>query len=153
MNQMRIAAPSSIFTVGELARRSGVSVSAVHFWERQGLIEGWRTAGNQRRYHRATLRRIAIIKVAQTVGIPLSEIKARLLAMPSCKKGWVALADDWRSDLDGRIALLTQLRDQLETCIGCGCLSVNDCPLRNPEDRLAGEGSGPLHMMQTAVAR
>ncbi|WP_083500504.1 redox-sensitive transcriptional activator SoxR [Sphingomonas endophytica] len=153
MNQVRTAAPSSVLTVAELARRGGVSVSAIHFWERQGLIEGWRTAGNQRRYHRATLRRIAIIKVAQAVGIPLSDIKARLLAMPSGKNGWVALADDWRSDLDRRIALLTQIRDQLETCIGCGCLSVSDCPLRNPEDRLAEEESGPLHMMQAAVAR
>ena len=131
-----------ILTVGELARRSGVSVSALHFWEREGLIHGWRSAGNQRRYERAALRRVAIIKVAQAVGIPLSEVKARLDALPPGKEGWTRLAREWRGDLDRRISLLTRLRDQLEGCIGCGCLSVGQCPLRNPGDRLAEEGPG-----------
>jgi MerR family redox-sensitive transcriptional activator SoxR len=139
-----------ILTVGELARRSGVSVSAVHFWERQGLIHGWRSPGNQRRYERATLRRVAIIKVAQAVGIPLAEIKVRLDSLPPGKQGWALLAGEWRADLDRRISLLTRLREQLDGCIGCGCLSVEDCPLRNPEDRLAQEGPGARRLMSDA---
>jgi MerR family transcriptional regulator, redox-sensitive transcriptional activator SoxR len=136
-----------VLGVGEVARRSGVSVSALHFWEREGLIEGWRTRGNQRRYERAVLRRVAIIKVAQQVGVPLAEIRARLAAMPKGKAGWARLAAGWRADLDRRIALMTRLRDRLDGCIGCGCLSVDDCPLRNPEDRMAEEGAGPRHLL------
>ena len=136
-----------ILSVGELARRSGVSVSALHFWEREGLIEGWRSAGNQRRYERATLRRVAIIKVAQGLGIPLAEIRARLESMPKGKAGWAKLAADWRADLDRRIALLERLRDRLDGCIGCGCLSVDDCPLRNPGDEVARAGGGPRHLI------
>ena len=136
-----------VLTVGELARRSGVSVSALHFWERQGLIQGWRSAGNQRRYDRAVLRRVAIIKVAQAVGIPLGEIRARLDSAPKGKAGWTRLARDWREDLDRRIALLSRLRDRLDGCIGCGCLSVDDCPLRNPGDRAAADGPGPRHLI------
>jgi MerR family redox-sensitive transcriptional activator SoxR len=146
MNHVAGALPK-ILTVGELARRGGVSVSALHFWEREGLIQGWRSAGNQRRYDRATLRRVAIIKVAQAVGIPLAEIRARLDAAPKGKAGWTRLASDWREDLDRRIGLLTRLRDQLDGCIGCGCLSVDDCPLRNPDDRLAAEGAGARHLI------
>lgn len=138
---------SKILSVGELARRSGISVSALHFYEREGLVESWRSAGNQRRYERATLRRVAIIKVAQAVGIPLAEIRARLDALPRGKAGWARLANDWRADLDRRIATLARLRDRLDGCIGCGCLSVDDCPLRNPDDRVAAEGAGPRHLI------
>lgn len=137
-----------VLSVGDLARRSGVSISALHFYEREGLIESWRSGGNQRRYERSTLRRVAIIKVAQAVGIPLAEIKARLDAQPGGgKAAWAKLAAGWRADLDRRIGLLTRLRDRLESCIGCGCLSVDDCPLRNPEDRVASEGAGPRHLI------
>jgi len=137
-----------VLSVGEVARRSGVSVSALHFWEREGLIEGWRSGGNQRRYERAVLRRVAIIKVAQAVGIPLAEVRARLAAMPGTgKAAWARLAEEWRGELDRRIALLTRLRDRLDGCIGCGCLSVDECPLRNPEDRMAEEGPGPRHLV------
>ena len=136
-----------VLSVGELARRSGVSVSALHFYEREGLIESWRSSGNQRRYERAVLRRVAIIRVAQAVGIPLAEIRTRLDSLPPGKVGWAKLAGEWRADLDRRIALLTRLRDRLDSCIGCGCLSVNDCPLRNPEDRAGGEGPGPRHLV------
>lgn len=146
MNRTAGALPK-ILTVGELARRSGVSVSALHFWEREGLIEGWRSAGNQRRYERATLRRVAIIRVAQAVGIPLAEIRTRLSALPKGKNGWARLAGEWRADLDRRIALLTRLRDRLDGCIGCGCLSVDDCPLRNRDDRVAADGPGPRHLV------
>lgn len=136
-----------VLSVGELARRSGVSVSALHFYEREGLIESWRSGGNQRRYERAALRRVAIIRVAQAVGIPLAEIRARLATVPPGKKGWAKLAGAWRTDLDRRIALLERLRDRLDSCIGCGCLSVEECPLRNPEDRAAGDGPGPRHLL------
>lgn len=136
-----------ILTVGELARRAGVSVSALHFWEREGLIEGWRTAGNQRRYERATLRRVAIIKVAQSLGIPLAEVRARLDAMSKGKAGWARISAGWREDLDRRIALMMRLRDRLDGCIGCGCLSIDDCPLRNPGDEMARQGPGPRHLV------
>ncbi len=140
-----------VLSVGELSRRSGVSVSALHFYERQGLIEGWRTGGNQRRYERAMLRRVAIIKVAQAVGIPLAEIRARLDSLPrgtAGKAAWARLAADWRADLDRRIGLMTRLRDRLDGCIGCGCLSVDACPLRNPEDRLGAEGAGARYLVE-----
>ena len=139
-----------VLSVGELSRRSGVSVSALHFYERRGLIEGWRTGGNQRRYERAMLRRVAIVKVAQAVGIPLAEIKARLDSLPRATAGkaaWAQLAAEWRADLDRRIGALTRLRDRLDGCIGCGCLSVEVCPLRNPEDRLGAEGPGARYLV------
>ena len=153
---MKIAAePARILTVGELARRSGVAVSTIHFYERKGLISGWRTSGNQRRYERAALRRIAIVKVAQQLAIPLSEIRARLAALPGDrtpgKADWARLAAGWRTDLDRRIDQLTRLRDNLDGCIGCGCLSVETCPLRNPGDALAGEGPGPHYLQGLPV--
>ena len=135
-------------SVGEVAQRSGLSVSALHFYERAGLIASWRSRGNQRRYERAVLRRLAVIRVAQQVGIPLAEIAARLGSIRGSdgKAGWTRLARDWRSDLNRRIDLLTDLRDKLDGCIGCGCLSLEVCPLRNPEDRLAREGPGPRRL-------
>lgn len=133
-------------TVGEVARRSGVAVSALHFYERRGLIESHRTGGNQRRYARDVLRRIAVIHVAQEVGIPLSRIAAALAALPEgrtpTRDDWASLSTAWRDDLDRRIAQLKRLRDGLTDCIGCGCMSIDKCPLRNPEDRLARKGSG-----------
>ena len=142
-----------VLSVGEVARRSGVSVSALHFYEREGLIESWRSGGNQRRYERAVLRRVAIIRVAQAVGIPLAEIRARLESLPPGKQVWTKLANAWRADLDRRIALLMRLRDRLDSCIGCGCLSVDDCPLRNPGDRAAGDGPGPRHLLAGPAMR
>jgi MerR family redox-sensitive transcriptional activator SoxR len=141
---------AKLLSVGEVAARSGVAVSAVHFYERRGLISGWRSRGNQRRYERATLRRIAIIKVAQMLGVSLAEIHARLATLPGDrtpnKADWSRLAAGWRTELDERIAQLERLRDRLDGCIGCGCLSVEDCPLRNPEDRLAAKGPGPHYL-------
>ena len=134
-------------SVGELAERSGVAVSAIHFYETKGLLTSWRNALNQRRYARAALRRVAIIKVAQRLGIPLASIKAALDALPKGRtpsdRDWRKLSARWQSDLDERIATLTRLRDQLNGCIGCGCLSMNACPLRNPADKLAAQGAGP----------
>ena len=138
-------------TVGEVARRSGVTVSALHFYERKGLIRSFRTAGNQRRYGRATLRRVAIIRVAQSVGIPLSEIAVALAGLPDdrvpTQDDWRRLSSGWLDELDGRIEQLAKLRDGLTDCIGCGCLSTEHCPLRNPGDRLAKEGTGPRRIL------
>lgn len=143
LDPKRIAKPLS---VGELAARSGVAVSTIHFYEAQGLIRAERNAGNQRRFARETLRRVAVIKVAQRLGIPLREIGEALAALPAKRTpsaaDWQALSRRWRTALDERIALLGKLRDQLDGCIGCGCLSLQDCPLRNPLDRLADQGAG-----------
>ncbi len=146
--------PAKVLTVGELARRSGVAVSAIHFYERKGLIAGCRSGGNQRRYERSALRRIAIIKVAQQLGIPLAEIGRRLAALPVDRTpgqaDWSRMAADWRADLDRRIDRMTSLRDRLDSCIGCGCLSVDNCPLRNPGDLLAKEGPGAHYLEPSA---
>ncbi|TRO91482.1 redox-sensitive transcriptional activator SoxR [Glycocaulis profundi] len=141
-----MAANRHSMSVGEVAERSGVAVSALHFYETKGLIASARSAGNQRRYGRDMLRRVAVIKAAQRAGVPLAEIKAALDALPAGRtptvKDWAALAARWRAALDERIARLTALRDQLDGCIGCGCLSLTDCPLRNPGDTLGGQGPG-----------
>ena len=132
-------------TVGQVAKRSGVAVSTLHFYEAKGLIEGWRSAGNQRRYARGILRRIAIVRIAQRAGIPLSTIKEfldRLPAGPVSAQQWTDLSRAWHAMLEERISGLMQLRDQLESCIGCGCLSLAECPLRNPDDTLARDGPG-----------
>lgn len=135
-----------VMTVGELAARSGVAVSTIHFYEKKRLIEGWRSGGNQRRFDRSTLRRVAIIRVAQKAGISLSIIKEHLDRFPRAPitaQEWAVISQDWHAMLEERIEALTQLRDQLGSCIGCGCLSLKDCPLRNPDDVLAEEGDGP----------
>lgn len=140
-----------ILSVGEVARRSGVAVSTLHFYEAKGLIAAWRSEGNQRRYHRAVLRRVAIIRIAQRAGIPLAVIGAALAALPHdhmpTAADWARFAADWRSMLQDRITSLTQLRDQITSCIGCGCLSLSECPLRNPDDALAAHGPGPRHLI------
>jgi MerR family redox-sensitive transcriptional activator SoxR len=133
--------------VGEIARRSGVAVSAIHFYETKGLLFSWRNGANQRRYPREALRRVSLIKVAQRLGIPLSAVKTALDALPKgrtpTESDWRKLSARWRSDLEKRITQLTQLRDQLSECIGCGCLSLQTCPLRNPHDVLGRQGPGP----------
>jgi MerR family redox-sensitive transcriptional activator SoxR len=133
-------------TVGELARRSGVSTSALRFYEREGLIRSRRTSGNQRRYSRDTLRRVAFIRVSQRVGIPLTAINEALRVLPEdrapTREEWAGLSQTWRADLDRRIAQLLKLRDELVDCIGCGCLTLERCVLANPYDVLGEEGSG-----------
>jgi MerR family redox-sensitive transcriptional activator SoxR len=130
-----------------VARRSGVAVSALHFYEAKGLIRSVRSAGQQRRYGRDVLRRVAVIKVAQRIGIPLASIASALAALPEGRTptaaDWAQLSSVWRRELDERIGQLTRLRDQLDTCIGCGCLSIEACKLRNPLDELSDRGSGP----------
>ncbi|TDE90831.1 redox-sensitive transcriptional activator SoxR [Occultella glacieicola] len=136
-----------VLTVGELSARSGVAPSALHFYERQGLIGAERTPGNQRRYRRDTLRRVAFIRVSQRVGIPLARIREALESLPSgrtpTKADWARLSRIWRTELDERIAALEHLRDDLTGCIGCGCLSLRTCTLQNPSDTLGETGAGP----------
>lgn len=127
--------PSAMLTVGQVAAHCGVAVSTLHFYESKGLIESRRSAGNQRRYLRSVLRRIAVIRAAQSVGIPLDEIQTALSTLPSGQTptaaDWARLSEQWRSALTERIDTLLKLRDQLDGCIGCGCLSLQNCPLRH----------------------
>lgn len=144
---MSTPAQSKEFTVGQLAARSGVAVSALHFYEREGLIASRRTSGNQRRYSRDTLRRIAFIRISARVGIPLALIRSALDELPSgrspTKRDWARLSRSWESDLTARIDEMTRLRDNLTDCIGCGCLSLSTCALANPGDRLGQNAIGP----------
>ncbi len=134
-------------TVGQVAERAGVAVSALHFYEARGLIRSRRTTGNQRRYGRDVLRRIAFIRVAQRVGIPLATIGGALAALPEERTptaaDWARLSAGWRAELDERIARLTQLRDEFTDCVGCGCLSLQRCRLANPGDAYGARGPGP----------
>jgi MerR family redox-sensitive transcriptional activator SoxR len=144
---MATVGTSAELAPAQLAARSGVAISALHFYERQGLIRSRRTSGNQRRYPRAMLRRVAFIRVSQRVGIPLEDIRAALDTLPEgrtpTREDWERLSELWRTDLDRRIEQLVRLRDDLSGCIGCGCLSLDRCTLFNPQDKLGGEGPGP----------
>jgi len=139
-----------ILTVGQVAKRSGVAVSTIHFYEVKGLITSWRTNGNQRRYPRSVLRQVSIIKVAQQLGIPLAEVKETLGPLPTDQiptaKDWQVIATGWRGRLDERIERLTLLRDRLTSCIGCGCLSLRRCALSNPDDVVAARGPGAVYL-------
>ncbi|WP_116947986.1 redox-sensitive transcriptional activator SoxR [Jiangella endophytica] len=149
-----VAWNKSELTVGELSNRSGVAVSALHFYERQGLITSRRTSGNQRRYKRATLRRVALIRIAQRVGIPLAEINRALSCLPDGRtpnqQDWEELSREWQADLDERIRRLQQLRDDFTDCIGCGCLSLRRCALTNMHDELGEHGPGPRRLIEDA---
>ena len=133
-------------TIGQVAARSGVSQSALRFYERKGLIAAERSTGNQRRYPAITLRRVALIQAGKTAGIPLERIKAALDTLPSdrapTKRDWERLSRRWCAELDLRIATLEAIRGRLTGCIGCGCLSLKRCALLNPDDALAERGSG-----------
>ncbi|MBT2375428.1 redox-sensitive transcriptional activator SoxR [Pseudomonas fluorescens] len=137
---------SKELTVGQLAARSGVAVTALHFYETKGLIKSNRNAGNQRRYPRDVLRRVVLIKIAQRLGIPLATIHEALKTLPDGRTptadDWNRLSARWREDLDERINKLIMLRDKLNGCIGCGCLSMDACPLRNQGDVLGERGPG-----------
>jgi len=134
-------------SVGEAARRAGVAVSALHFYERKGLIRSLRTSGNQRRYGTDVLRRLAVIRVAQRVGIPLEAVRRAFQALPEertpTREEWASMSAAWHGELEERIAQLVNLKDRLTDCIGCGCLSLTACALANPGDELAEEGDGP----------
>ncbi|MEE4213314.1 MAG: redox-sensitive transcriptional activator SoxR [Parvularcula sp.] len=142
----------AFLTPRAVATRTGLSVSALHFYEREGLIAAHRTAGNQRRYERSVLRRLALVKAAQALGIPLSEVKRQLAPLPvdrpPSQDDWEQVAEAWREGLTARIEKMTRLRDYLSGCIGCGCLSMAKCPLYNPDDKLAAKGSGAVAVDQ-----
>ena len=138
-------------SIGETARRSGVATSTLRFYETRGLIFSLRVSGNHRRYHRAMLRRIAIVRVAQTLGLSLREIATAFATLPKqknpTKKDWVKLSTHWGDQLDQRIADLQNLRDRLSGCIGCGCLSLKRCSLYNAGDKAANRGAGPRYLL------
>jgi len=136
---------------GEVAARAGVRVSALHFYERQGLITSTRTSGNQRRYPRDVLRRLALVRLAQRVGIPLARVREELDRLPDgrtpTRADWARLSQAWRDELDERIVRLQQLRDDFTGCIGCGCLSLDACGLTNPDDVLGSRGPGARRLL------
>ena len=146
----------TLLPIGQVAERAGVSVSTLHFYESRGLISSERSAGNQRRFGRDVLRRIAFIRAAQRVGFPLARISAALAQLPAQRTptsaDWALLARQWRSELDMRIAQLQQLRNELDRCIGCGCLSLTHCRLSNPDDRLGADGAGPRRWKQSILS-
>ena len=141
---------SNSLTIGEMASRSGVRASALRYYEERGLISSERTAGGQRRYARETLRRVAVIRAAQVLGLTLEEIREALQLLPRARTpdhgDWERLSRTWRGALDGRIAELEALRDKLSWCIGCGCLSLERCGLFNPGDRAASAGAGAPYL-------
>jgi MerR family redox-sensitive transcriptional activator SoxR len=147
---------ASELSIGEVSARSGVATSALRFYERRGLIEAARSEGNQRRYDRAVLRRIAFIQAGRAAGVTLADIRGALEGLPTrrtpTRKDWERLSNKWRDDLDARIETLQALRDRLTTCIGCGCLSIDQCDLLNPDDEAADRGAG-AHFLRTDSPR
>lgn len=139
-----------LFSVGELADRSGFAASAIRFYESQGLITATRTSGGQRRFERQMLRRLAFIRAARNVGLSLDEVAAALAKLPDARTptraDWARLSKDWRARLDDQIAGLLALRDNLDSCIGCGCLSLRRCAISNPDDTAAVAGSGAIYL-------
>ena len=139
-------------SIGQLSERSGVSQSALRFYERQGLIAARRTDGNQRRFPAVTLRRVALVQAGKAAGIPLERIREALDSLPvdrqPSKRDWERLSGAWRAELDERIATLEAIRGRLTTCIGCGCLSLKTCALLNPADAAAQDGSGARYLIR-----
>lgn len=146
-----MSSPDRLLTISELSQRSGIAPSALRFYESLRLISSERTAGNHRRFQRSMLRRIAVVRVARELGFSLDEIASVIAHLPHDRSltgdDWEALASGWREELDERMAGLRRLRDELSSCIGCGCLSLERCALFNPNDRAASRGSGPRYLM------
>ncbi|WP_300539144.1 redox-sensitive transcriptional activator SoxR [Sphingosinicella sp.] len=138
-------------TIGELAQRTGLSVSAIRFYEERGLVSPIRTGGNQRRFLRSDIRRLSFALIAQRLGLTLAEIEAQLATLPGgrvpTQADWTRISRRMRKVLDTRIAMLERTRDLLDGCIGCGCLSLQRCALYNPGDRAARAGAGPRFLM------
>ncbi|HEY9292102.1 MAG TPA: redox-sensitive transcriptional activator SoxR [Microlunatus sp.] len=145
---------TDLLTIGDISARSGVAPSAIRFYETHGLISSERTSGNQRRFRRSTLRRLAFIRTAQRVGLSLEEISDALAALPESRTptrtDWARLSRDWRPRIDQQIERLEQLRDKLDSCIGCGCLSLGRCALQNPDDEAAKTGTGARYLEPVA---
>ena len=143
--------PTTLLTIGELAERTGLSVSAIRFYEAKGLVASVRTRGNQRRFLRADIRRLSFALIAQQLGLTLGEIQAELASLPNgrtpSREDWRRISRHMRAALDAKIAMLSSTRDKLDGCIGCGCLSLDHCALYNPGDRAARGGSGPRYLL------
>ncbi len=144
-------APPALLSIGDLARRTGLSVSAIRFYEQRGLVRAIRTSGNQRRFARSDIRRLSFALIAQRLGLSLGQIEAELATLPAgrtpTREDWEAVSRRIRGVLEGKIALLEQTRDRLDSCIGCGCLSLDRCALYNPDDRAARAGPGPRFLL------
>ena len=145
------------WTVGRVAKRCGVKVSTLHFYEEKGLIRSSRNSGNQRRYRADVVRRVSVIKAAQKMGVSLAAIKQAFATLPDertpTQRDWQKLSSQWRAELNARIHYLERLRDSLTGCIGCGCLSMKNCPIYNAEDKLAAEGDGPVLLEKPRKSR
>jgi MerR family redox-sensitive transcriptional activator SoxR len=143
--------PPTVLGIGEVARRSGLAPSALRFYEDAGLLDAERTVGGRRQYPRSVLRRVAFIRAAQQVGLSLEQIRAALDTLPAgrtpTKADWSRLSRSWRPLLDARIAAMEALRDRLDSCIGCGCLSLRACALSNPGDQASAKGDGPRYLL------
>jgi MerR family transcriptional regulator, redox-sensitive transcriptional activator SoxR len=141
---------TDLLTISEVAARSGFAASALRFYEREGLLRATRTSGNQRRYERGVLRRLAFIRAARNVGLSLEEVAAALATLPDgrapTRADWTRLSRSWRQRLDDQIAALSRLRDGLDSCIGCGCLSLRHCSVQNPGDLAATAGPGAVYL-------
>jgi MerR family redox-sensitive transcriptional activator SoxR len=147
--------PSDVLSIGELATRTGLSVSAIRYYEAEGLIAPPRSLGGQRRFFRADIRRLSFVMIVQRLGYPVSEIRALLAALPQgrtpTQSDWTRLSRQMRADLTRRLETISRLRDNLDGCIGCGCLSLKRCALYNPQDRLGAEGAGPATILRRAT--
>ncbi len=143
---------SSTLSIGEVVERSGIAASALRYYESQGLITSSRSGGGQRRFARETLRRVAFVRVAQQVGLTLEEIRAALDDLPEgrtpTEKDWTRLSSSWKPRIEEQIRLLERLRDRLDSCIGCGCLSLRRCGMLNPDDEVAARGPGPRRLLE-----
>lgn len=143
--------PPQGLTIGDLAARTGLAVSAIRFYETHGIVAPLRNAGGHRRYDRADLRRLSFVMIAQRLGFPLAQIAGHLSALPAdralSQNDWTRIAAGFRADIDAKIAALTRLRDTLDSCIGCGCLSLERCALYNPADRARAKGTGPRYLL------
>jgi MerR family redox-sensitive transcriptional activator SoxR len=148
--------PEELLSIGEVAERTGVAVSALRFYEAQRLIASTRSGGGQRRFRREVLRRIAFIRIAQQIGLSLEEIADALASLPGERTptvaDWTRVSRAWRSQLDARIRMLELVRDELTSCIGCGCLSLHTCRLYNPDDRARVLGQGPRYLLGDAAS-
>ena len=143
------------YSIGDLARRTGLSVSAIRFYEARGLVRPYRNKGGQRRFEPSDIRRLSFVLIAQKLGLTLEEISAALASLPEertpTKKDWERLSKAMRSTLDERIAMMTRLRDRLDGCIGCGCLSLKNCAIYNPSDEAGARGAGPRFVIEGQV--
>lgn len=155
MNQGTVMPSKSMLTIGQVAERTGLAVSAIRFYEEQGLVSPGRNAGGQRRFHRSDIRRLSFVMIAQKLGFTIAEIRGRLAGLPDgrtpTQKDWTRMSKGFRQDLNRRIQMLTDLRDRLDGCIGCGCLSLKKCALYNPEDTAQDLGPGPRYLLGDAA--